>query len=103
MSWPSGQDYREAIQAPSVAFKDPDLRRATVECDKMGLPRPRSGGFATVYKTTESKAWAVRCFNRQVDDQQERYAAISSFLQQQKLPYTVDFAFLKEGIRVKGS
>lgn len=103
MTWPSGQDYREAIQAPSIAFKDLELRQATVECDKMGLPRPRSGGFATVYKATYFKTWAVRCFNRQVDDQQERYAAISGFLQQQKLPYMVDFTFLKEGIRVKGN
>ncbi|HET8887796.1 MAG TPA: hypothetical protein VFQ41_02760 [Candidatus Angelobacter sp.] len=103
MTWPSGQDYREAIQAPSAAFKDLDLRRGTVECDKMGLPRPRSGAFATVYKATDLKTWAVKCFSRQVDDQQERYAAISDFLQQQKLPYTVDFTFLKEGIRVKGN
>jgi serine/threonine protein kinase len=103
MAWPSGQDYREAIQAPSVAFKDSELRRANVECDRLGLPRPRSGGFATVYKATDSKTWAVRCFNRQVDDQQERYAAISDFLQQRKLPYMVDFTFLKEGIRVKGN
>jgi hypothetical protein len=103
VSWPTGQDYREAIQTPSLAFSDPDLRRGNVECDLLGLPRPRAGAFATVYKSTESKAWAVRCFNKQVDDQQERYAAISSFLQQLKLPYTVDFAFLKEGIRVRGT
>jgi serine/threonine protein kinase len=102
MNWPSGQDYREAIQAPGIAFKDAGLRGASLECDRMGLPRPRSGGFATVYKAIESKTWAVRCFNRQVDDQQERYAAISDFLQQVKLPYMVDFTFLKEGIRVRG-
>src|ERR1700720_4540309 len=101
MSWPSGQDYREAIQAPGSAFKDGDLRNCAVECDKLGLPRPRSGGFATVYKVIGPKVWAVRCFNRELKDQQERYLAISGCLQTLKLPYIVDFAFLEEGIRIK--
>lgn len=102
MSWPSGQDYREAIQSPTSAFLDNDLRNCAVECDKLGLPRPRSGGFATVYKVIGHKIWAVRCFNRELKDQQERYMAISGCLQALKLPYIVDFAFLEEGIRVKG-
>src|SRR5580658_4765269 len=103
MTWPSQQDYREAIQTPLICFEDPELRSAAVECDNLGLPRPRSGNFATVYKFDGgAKKWAVRCFNRQTQDQQEKYAAINAHLHQAALPYTVDFSYLVKGIRVGG-
>ena len=50
MNWPTPQDYREAVQAPGLAFADPDLRAARAETDRLGLPRPVTGGFASVYK-----------------------------------------------------
>src|SRR5262245_59478515 len=104
MAWPSGQDFNEAIQAPALAFADADLRSGTVECNQFGLPRPRTGAFATVYKVTNgNRAWAVRCFNRELKDQQERYQAISADLNQRRLPYMVGFVFLTDGIRVKGA
>jgi hypothetical protein len=103
MNWPTALDYQEAIQTPRSCFRDSDLQNAQVELNQMGIPRPRSGTFATVYKMIGGRTnWAVRCFNREVADQRERYAAISEQLTQLKLPYTVDFSYLDQGIRVAG-
>lgn len=48
------------------------------------------------------RRWAVRCFLRNVPDQQQRYAAISGHLRSARLPSTVGFEYLREGIRIKG-
>jgi hypothetical protein len=101
MSWPSPQDYSEAVQNARTAFYEIDLQQGTPELNKLGLPRPRSGSFATVYKILSgTHNWAVRCFLHPVSDQQERYAAISSHLAKIRLPYLVQFSFLTQGIRV---
>jgi hypothetical protein len=81
MDWPTPQDYSEAVQNPRLAFGDPELQAGRPELDRLGLPRPRSGSFATVYKIEcAAKNWAVRCFLRNVPDQQQRYAAIFNYL-----------------------
>ena len=101
MPWPSPQDYSEAVQNGRTAFYDIELQHGNAELDKFGLPRPRSGSFATVYKILSGTPnWAVRCFLHRVSDQQERYAAISSHLAKIHLPYLVRFSFLPQGIRV---
>src|SRR5262245_28752049 len=104
MSWPLSQDYNEAIQNPTTAFADADLKRGTVECNAMGLPLPRSGNFADVYRVTtpDGKSWAVKCFTRKVEGLQQRYARIHDHLKLAGLPFTVGFHFLTEGIRVRG-
>jgi hypothetical protein len=101
MAWPSPQDYSEAIQNPKIAFSESDLRYGRPELNSLGLPRPRSGAFATVYKILSSpRNWAVRCFLNPVSDQQERYSEISAHLATINLPYLVQFRFLAQGIRV---
>jgi hypothetical protein len=50
----------------------------------------------------EERRWAVRCFLREVTDQQQRYAAISHHLRTHALPFMVDFHYLPEGIRIRG-
>ena len=103
MPWPTPQDYQEAVQSPTICFSDPDLKDGAVEEDRLGLPRPISGGFAVVYKVRSGgRTWAVRCFQSQISDQAERYAAVSQHLQAAHLPYTVGFEYLKDGIRVRG-
>jgi len=52
--------------------------------------------------TTAGRVLAVRCFTREVSDHQRRYAAISKELARLKLPYTVGFEYLPDGILVKG-
>src|SRR5581483_10127836 len=88
-------------------FRDPDLQGATAALDPLGLPRPISGGFASVYQLRNGKrTWAVRCFLKDIPDQQERYRQIQAHLAREVPPdrrdYFVDFAFLPEGIRVRG-
>jgi len=101
MAWPTPQDYSEAIQNPKIAFSEPDLRDGRPELDKLGLPRPRSGSFATVYKILSTpRNWAVKCFLTQVSDQQERYSEISAHLLKIDLPYLIQFKYLASGIRV---
>src|SRR5690349_8446551 len=101
--WPTPQDYNEALQNPALNFADPELRRGTPELTPLGLPRAITGGFASVYRLRcGSRDWAVRCFLREVPDQQERYAAIGKHLATAKLPATVGFHFLADGIRVGG-
>jgi serine/threonine protein kinase len=100
MTWPSPQDYSEAVQNPRTAFYESDLQRGTAEVDKLGLPRPRSGSFAIVYKILAgTRNWAVKCFLHPVLDQQERYAAISTHLAKTRLPYLIQFSYLAQGIR----
>lgn len=103
MTWPTPQDYQEAIQSPRLCFSDPELQRGTPRLDSLGLPKPNSGNFASVYEISDQgKRWAVRCFSREFSDQQQRYEKISQHLHQVRLPYTVDFKFQAQGIKVKG-
>lgn len=103
MPWPSLQDYNEAIQNPAQVFIDPELKTGQVETDRMGLPKPRAGNFATVYRIhCGGRSFAVRCFSHELRDQHERYSAISSHLSQSRLPYTVSFSFLPQGIKIRG-
>src|SRR5947209_8034129 len=103
MPWPSLSEYNEAVQNPQHNFGDPELRAGTVRTNPMGLPIPISGAFATVYQVeTGARLRAVRCFQREIPDQQQRYAAISQHLAAARLPYTVGFTYLTQGIRVRG-
>ncbi|WP_127534552.1 hypothetical protein [Paenibacillus kobensis] len=103
MLWPTPQDYREAIQNPRICFKDPDLQAGRPELDKLGLPRPISGSFASVYRLKcGEREWAVRCFTNNVKDQKSRYDAISLHLRSNPLPYLVPFEYLSEGINING-
>ena len=103
MSWPTLQDYNDAIQNPQLAFSDPDLRTGQPELNQLGLPRPIAGNFACVYKIQiGGQRWAARCFSSEVSDQHRRYEAISSFLKKASLRYTVQFTFLPGGIKVLG-
>jgi WD40 repeat protein/serine/threonine protein kinase len=104
MAWPLSQDYNEAIQSARVNFADTDLRRGTATVNALGLPMPFSGSFADVYRVEcpDGRRWAVKCFTREVPHLRERYQEISRFLRQARLPFTVDFSYLEEGIRVRG-
>ena len=104
MSWPLSQDYNEAIQSPSRNFADPELRLGKAVTTALGLPMPCSGNFADVYQVRcpDGSRWAVKCFTREAPGLRERYQEISRHLRQAKLPFTVDFSYLEQGIRVDG-
>ena len=103
MLLPRGDEYNAAVQNPKIAFIDPDLRVATVEKNPLGLPKPYSGGFTTTYKLLNGqRAWAVRCFTREISDLQRRYQAIENFISKNNSKYFVEAKYLCEGIRVNG-
>ena len=68
------------------------------------MPLPYSGNFADVYqlRCPDGARWAVKCFTREVPGLRERYREISRHLVQAKLPFSVDFSYLEQGIRVGG-
>lgn len=104
VSWPSPQDYQEAIQAPLLNVDDQELKAGQVELNALGLPRPRTGFFATVYKMQcRSTDWAVRCFLNNIQDQKLRYAELSKFVMSDKLDSTVGFHYVEQGIKVGGT
>lgn len=102
--WPNPQDYAEAVQASGVNFMDEELKSGEVTMNALGIPRVATGMFASVYQFSKDQHqhWAVRCFNTKLIDQHERYKAISKFILADDLPYTVDFNYLEDGIKVNG-
>ena len=104
MTWPLSQDYNEAIQSPASNFTDADLKKGKAVTSALGLPIPFSGNFADVYQVRcpDGSRWAVKCFTREAVGLRERYHEISGWLKQAKLPFTVDFSYLEQGIRVAG-
>ena len=102
MVWPGVSDYQEAVQVPKSCFKDGELSAGSPVLTKLGLPRPISGGNASVYQIRSGRSeYAVRCFLRDVPDLRQRYAAIDQHLRGVKLRSKVGFEFLTEGIRVR--
>jgi HEAT repeat protein len=105
MSWPLSQDYNEAIQDPRSVFSDVDLRCTAPVLNALGLPQPYSGNFADVYELRGPAGqgkWAVKCFTRTATGLQERYSAVSKCLLRADLPFTVEFQFLAQGMRIRG-
>ncbi|HEY7326824.1 MAG TPA: hypothetical protein VH592_04250 [Gemmataceae bacterium] len=105
MSWPLSQDYNEALQNPHSSFSDSELRQGQVVVNALGIPQPCSGNFADVYAVecpASKTKWAVKCFTREVHGLRERYSEISKYLQQVHLPFTVNFQYLEQGIRIAG-
>ena len=107
-AWPDLTEYHEAVQHPPKAFADRGLKVVTLELDRFGMPKPATGGNAVVYKANKpggflsfKKTWAIRCFLRPISDHAERYEAISKHLRKVRLPYDVNFQFLKQGVQIR--
>src|SRR5262245_13974698 len=103
MSYPTLEQYDEALQYPQRALLDPELKQGSVANNAWGMPAPVSGGFALTYIVSAGgKKYAVRCFHKQSDALEARYGAISRKLASLESPYFVDFEFQPHGIRVNG-
>ncbi|HEV7214966.1 MAG TPA: hypothetical protein VGP33_07545 [Chloroflexota bacterium] len=104
MSWPTPNDYCAAVQNPQHCFTAPELSGGSIVRDPLGLPKVSSGNFAVVFELADgSQRHAVKCFTRQVRDQQQRYAAITRFLSGRRAPALVSFRYFPEGIRLAGA
>ncbi len=102
MYWPTPQDYNEAVQMPEYSFVNEELASGTPELTPIGLPKPVTGNFASVYMfDTGGKRVAVKCFLRRVVDQQERYQHLSTYMAGHHSRYIVGFEYLEKGIRIK--
>lgn len=103
--FPSGSQYVDALQNTQLCFDDPVLKGAVPDRDKLGRPRPISGNFASVFGLTSpsGEKYAVKCFTRDVPDQERRYQAISNHLAGLCYPWQVGFDYLPQGILVEGT
>ena len=100
-TWPTPQDYNEAVQSPSFCFNDADLKNGITELNEFGLPRPISGGFASVYHVRlDAHEYAVRCFLSRINNLQFRYEAITEYLSARRAPWAVPCKFIEQGMLV---
>ena len=103
MPWPALTDFSEAVQNPAVCFRGTELEAAQVAVNQRGLPLVFSGSFACVYSASVSnRKFAVRCFTREIKDQQSRYEQLSNYLINVLPPAFVYFEYLDHGINFRG-
>ena len=101
MSYPTFQQYDEALQSPSLALLDPELKAGVVKKNGLGLPLALCGGFALTYTLSYgSKKYAVRCFHKKSNALELRYNAIARKLRALSSDYFLNFEFQPNGIRV---
>ena len=104
MPWPSVSDFTDAISTPKICFADLELGLGIPQFHpRNGRPLVYSGNFASVYPVVcSNRKYAVRCFTREVKDQQQRYNQISEYLNRERPPGLVEVEYKDRGIRVKG-
>lgn len=105
MSWPLASHFSAMLQTPRIAFRDPQLRRCSIEKDEKRQPRPWAGAFAVVYKGIDANGkepFAVRVFTTESPERRERYDLISAYLRGRKLNCLVDFEYRDRSIRSAG-
>lgn len=101
MSWPLLSDFTSMLKNPQLGFRDPELKRCTVEMNQLGQPKARSGNFATVYRGFRPNGceFAIRVFNRRQDERLLHYRAISQYLESHAISSIVRFEYDDQGIR----
>ena len=103
MPWPGITDFSEAIQNPRLCFKGTELEPGEVSLNQRGMPLVFSGAFACVYPVSVgNRRFAVRCFTREVSDQQTRYGELSNYLLNVLPPSFVHFEYVEHGISLRG-
>ena len=103
MPWPGITDFSEAVQNPRLCFRGTELEPGQVSLNQRGMPLVFSGAFACVYPVSVgNQTFAVRCFTREVSDQQARYGELSSYLLNVLPPSFVHFEYVEQGIVLRG-
>ena len=103
MSYPTVEQFNEALQHPKTAFIDSELQNGTVQTTGLGLPLAFCGGFALTYRVQSgNKKYAVRCFHKKSDNIELRYDAISKKINSLQSSYFVTFKFINPGVNVNG-
>ena len=103
MPWPGITDYSEAVQNARLCFRGTELESGEVSLNQRGMPLVFSGAFACVYPVSVgNRTVAVRCFTREVSDQQARYGELSNYLLNVLPPSFVRFEYVEHGISIRG-
>ncbi|MEU8202949.1 hypothetical protein [Streptosporangium sp. NPDC049046] len=102
--FPSGGEYVDALQNPHLCFRDPELQTAHPQTDSLGRPKAISGNFASVFSVTTAtgKKYAIKCFTRNIPDQEKRYRAVSDHLRALPHHWKIGFDYQSTGIMVAG-
>jgi serine/threonine protein kinase len=104
MTYPSLEQYQEALQHPRVALLDGDLKNGSIATSGLGLPKVMCGGFALTYTISVGVGkYAVRCFHKKSPDLEMRYKAVSSKLKALSSNYFLPFEFQPQGVQVQGA
>jgi len=103
--YPTPSDYQEALQVPTAALADTELQDATPRTNPLGLPQPITGAFAAVFPVTTAagRRYALKCFLKEIPEQQTRYEAVSQYLTDVDLEALVEFEYQPTGVRVQGT
>ncbi|MEL6497965.1 MAG: hypothetical protein AAFZ67_11335 [Planctomycetota bacterium] len=81
MSIPTLVELRPQLLSPGDVFADPNLASGTIELDSDGLPKARSGTFASVFKvTTQQGDVAVRIPKYEDQSRVNRIRVIADYL-----------------------
>jgi len=101
--WPGPRDYAEAIVDPT-SLSSLELRSGALSMGPGGLPKMYSGTFTTTFhfKTLRGEV-AFRCYTRDHEDVQARYAAIGELLRYVKSDALCQTQYIPEAIRVGGT
>jgi len=103
MSWPLITDFVPMLAQPNVAFSQERLKNCVVETNSLGLPIPRSGQFASVFKAYTDQGSgapvAIRIFTRAANERRERYDMVARHLETVSVSGIVNFSYLAKGIR----
>ncbi len=103
MTYPSLEQYNEALQHPRLSLLDSSLQQGSIKLTGMGTPLALCGGFALTYTmTVGSDKFALRCFHKQSLDLEKRYFEISKKIQSLNSSYFLHFEFQNNGVRVGG-
>src|SRR5947209_7587311 len=102
IDWPAVSDYNEALQHPQRVFKAVTLQACRAELNKLGVPKPRSGQFANVYKMINGhKVIAVKLFKYPEKEREERFKALNEHLDRSRPGCMVRFTYDPQGIRIR--
>jgi serine/threonine protein kinase len=103
--WPNADDYRQAIQNLRDSVEDEELRAGQPSLNARRKALLWAGNFAVVFRIEcpqTGNTWALKCFTRPVVGQRDRYRRIAEELERARLPFTVDFRYLEQGVRAGG-
>ena len=95
--------YNDAVQHPQTAFSDPVLKTTKIATNGMGLPIALGGGFALTYTAmAPGQKFAIRCFHKEANGLEARYAHVDRGLRTAGGSYFVGFEYQPTGVLVNG-